>query len=116
MIVREIIKHTYQSCILYNEDEYIREDLESISLPVWDELSLEEKIASLTSIYENCDKRADDYTHSGCCTAVEQATCAFCIQWFKNQDLLGCLMDDCDFMMASHIRNDPKIKKLFGIQ
>ena len=40
-----------------------------------------------------------------CLTPVEQAACAFCIQFFKQQDLLEILMEDLDFMMVAHSKH-----------
>ena len=99
MIVKQIIRFT-NDWIMNGWAEDIHEDLDSVSLPVWDELTHEEKLASLASIYEDCETRAGDFTHSACCTPVEQATCAFCIQFFNQQNLLDILMEDLDFMMV----------------
>ena len=99
MIVKQIIRMT-NDWIMDGTMEDIHEDFNSVSLPVWDELTYEERLASLASIYEDCETRAEDFTHSECCTPIEQATCAFCIQFFKQQDLLEILMEDLDFMMV----------------
>jgi len=99
MIVKQIIRLT-NDWIMDGTLDDIYEDLDSVSLPVWDELTYEERLASLDSIYEDCETRAVDFTNSGCCTPIEQAACAFCIQFFKQQDLLDILMEDLDFMMV----------------
>ena len=99
MIVKQIIRLT-NDWIMDGTLEDIHEDLDSISLPVWDELSHAEKLSALAAIYEDCETRAADFTHSECCTPIEQAACAFCIQFFKQQDLLEILMEDLDFMMV----------------
>lgn len=99
MIVKQIIRMT-NDWIMDGMPEEIHEDLYSVSLPIWDELTYEERLASLSSIYEDCGTRAEDFTHSGCCTPIEQATCAFCIEFFNRQDLLDALMEDLDFMMV----------------
>ena len=105
MIVKQIIEFTYEAIMCSDQNlEDIYDDLESVSLPLWDEMCHSEKLTSLGAIYEDRHTRAEDFTHSACCTPVEQATCAFCIQFFNQQDLLGWLMDDMDFILVK-LRN-----------
>ena len=101
MIIKEIIRLTNDWIMDGGDLEYIHADLDSISLPVWDELCHAEKLSALAEIYEGC-LHSDPwrYTHSANCTPVEQAACAFCIEYFRQQDLLDILMEDCDFMMV----------------
>ena len=97
-IVKEMIDLAHE-WIVNGDSESIHEDLNSVSLPLWDELSDSEKLSTLGHIYENIDD--EDFTHSQCCDPASQAACAFCIEYIKNQDLLEILMDDLDFMIPS---------------
>jgi len=97
-IVKEMIDLAHE-WIVNGDSESIHEDLNSVSLPLWDELSDSEKLSTLGHIYENIDD--EDFTHSQCCDPASQAACAFCIEYIKNEDLLAILMDDLDFMMTS---------------
>ncbi len=98
LIVKEIIRETVD-WIMSGDSDTIREDLDSISLDLWDDLDYQEKLATLSYIYENTE--GEDFTHSECCEPVSQAACAFCIEFFKKQDLLDILMEDMDFTMWS---------------
>ena len=93
--------------ILENRD---LDELDSISAPIWDEMSYQEKFANIEAVYYN--EYNEDFGHSGCCRANGQATAWFLVQYFQTLDLGDFLFDDLDFMMQS---TTPEMAEMFGI-
>lgn len=64
-------------------------------LPVWDDLSTEERLEAIRYVKEN--KNNEDFSHSGLCKPVHQATAFFLVEWLKTQET-EYFFDDLDFM------------------
>ena len=79
------------------DQEGLVEELNSISLPVWDDMTNLEKVQNICYVNEN--REIEDFGHSELCAREHQATAAFMVEWFRSQDLLEILFDDLDFMM-----------------
>ena len=95
------------------EDQPFIEDPElNYRIPIWDDMTTQQQVDALEYVYENPND--EDFGHSGCCTAVHQATAYYCIKLMQSIDT-EFFFDDLDFMMAEDVRDDPQIQSMFGI-
>jgi len=85
-------------------------------IPVWKDLSLEEKRSAIKYVQEN--KNDEDFGHSGCCTAVHQATAYFLTECYAERIKDAEFFDDLDFMSIDLLNNHPNgeyVKQIMGI-
>lgn len=91
--------------------------LNSISIPVWDDMNLEQKLIAITDVSKKLLNN-EIQLHSNCCTAWEQATAFFLIQYGLETFDPEICFDDMDFMMTDMMidKGDTKpLKKFAGI-
>lgn len=83
------------------------------SIPLWDDLTEEEKINAIHYVRDN--KYEEDFSHSECCKSIHQATAFFLVEFFKDQDA-EVFFDDLDFLLVkTGLPKNYKIKKDLGI-
>lgn len=64
-------------------------------VPIWDDLDDNQKLEAIRYVREN--KNGEDFSNSGYCQAIHQATAYFLVEFFKSQETKN-FFDDLDFM------------------
>ena len=62
---------------------------------IWDDLDDNQKLEAIRYVREN--KNGEDFSNSGYCQAIHQATAYFLVEFFKSQETKN-FFDDLDFM------------------
>lgn len=95
-LFRMICVDTGELLLEYYSDELHLIEQKISRVPIWSKLSNKEKLEAIQYVVDNPND--EDFSHSGCCTPIHQATAYFLISYFNQTDICEDYFEDLDFM------------------